>query len=134
MSATLQHVFQSGKSSDGDPTKVQPENWNDYHKFVGGGHGGLLMRDITDSDYGSAWLLSVAAGKVLASNGVGAAPVYTDAPYIAGGIVSALTDPASHVNGQWWWAETGVSPNMNYDLKMKGSDGIVRTIFTVGPF
>lgn len=49
------HPFLSQKSDGGDPTQVQPSNWNDGHAFRGGAVGDALVRDPAEY-YGAKWL------------------------------------------------------------------------------
>jgi hypothetical protein len=62
MANVLKHAFTSAKADGADATLVQASHWNDGHKFTGGAHGGLLMRDTSDSAYGATW---VAPGTVV---------------------------------------------------------------------
>lgn len=50
MPGTVVHVFVSPKADGVDTTLVQPSDWNDEHKFVGGWDGALLVYDPTPSD------------------------------------------------------------------------------------
>ena len=67
MSGLLQHLKVSAIADGADPSQVQPSDWNAAHKFSGGNHGAIPIRDTGDVTYGSNWLASVAAGESGAS-------------------------------------------------------------------
>jgi hypothetical protein len=90
MAQLVKHLKQSGIADGPDPTQVNPSDWNASHVFSGGALGGLLMRDTGDATYGASWIASVAAGSVLISNGVGAAPTWT-ASLTLGGLLTAAS-------------------------------------------
>jgi hypothetical protein len=76
MTQVLKHLKNSTIADGPDPNQINPSDWNAAHVFSAGALGGLLMRDTGDATYGASWLASVAAGSVLISNGVGAAPTW----------------------------------------------------------
>lgn len=89
---SLKHAFVSQVTDGADSTKLRPSNWGSAstnyattptHVFDGGALGGLLYRDTGAVD-GANWLADVAAGSVLASGGVGAAPAWTATPTLTG--------------------------------------------------
>src|SRR5262245_33528108 len=84
--AFLKHKFQSTKPPSPDPLKVGSVEQNEPHRFSGGIHGSLLMRDTGDLEEGANWLDSATAGKVLTSQGSGSAPSWSNAP-----VISSLT-------------------------------------------
>lgn len=61
---------------------VSGPGWLENHVFTGGNTGSLLVRDTSVTTYGADWLQSVSAGKVLASAGAGALPVWSSTPYV----------------------------------------------------
>lgn len=79
MSNLLVHPFVSAKSDTADATLVQPSNWNDGHKFTGGSHGNVLMRDTSDTTYGASWIAN-ANNAVLSTNGSGVPSWVTTLP------------------------------------------------------
>jgi hypothetical protein len=90
MAQLVKHLKVSGIADGPDPTQVNPSDWNASHVFSGGALGGLLMRDTGDATYGASWIASVAAGSVLISNGVGAAPTWT-ASLTLGGLLTVAS-------------------------------------------
>jgi hypothetical protein len=83
MANTLRHTFFSLKPDGADTTKLRPSNWNAEHAFAGGALGSLLYRDPAQTD-GASWLADVAAGSILVSGGVGAAPAWSASPSLVG--------------------------------------------------
>jgi len=69
MSNVLTHRFVSAIADSGDATLVQPSNWNDGHKFTGGVHGSVLMRDTSDASFGASWALGPAAVATITTTG-----------------------------------------------------------------
>lgn len=94
--ALVKHRFLSSKPASADPLKVGAVPWNDSHKFEGGVHGSLLMRDTTDVNFGVAWLESAPSGRVLVSQGSGSAPAYTATPALTS---LSLTTPLAAIYG-----------------------------------
>jgi hypothetical protein len=86
MAQVLKHLKNSTIADGPDPNQVNPSDWNAAHVFSGGALGGLLMRDTGDPTYGATWLASVAAGSVLISNGVGAAPTWAASLTLGGNL------------------------------------------------
>jgi hypothetical protein len=87
MTQVLKHLKNSTIADGPDPTQVNPSDWNAAHVFSAGALGALLMRDTGDATYGASWLASVAAGSVLISNGVGAAPSWAASLTLSGTLV-----------------------------------------------
>jgi hypothetical protein len=50
----LKHTFVSTKADGADPTQVRASNWNEEHRFDGGAHGAVMMRD-TGASHGAQW-------------------------------------------------------------------------------
>lgn len=94
--AHVRHRFVSSKPSSVDATKIGSVEYNDTHKFSGGIHGSLLMRDTTDVDLGASWLESAAVGKILVSQGSGSAPAWSSTPSLTS---LALSTPLAPVSG-----------------------------------
>jgi hypothetical protein len=69
MSNVLNHQFVSAVADSGDASLVQPSNWNAGHKFSGGTHGNVLMRDTGDATFGASWLPSQAAVATITTTG-----------------------------------------------------------------
>jgi hypothetical protein len=86
MTQVLKHLKNSTIADGPDPTQINPSDWNAAHVFSAGALGSLLMRDTGDATYGASWLASVAAGQVLISNGVGAAPAWAASLTLAGNL------------------------------------------------
>lgn len=82
------HLKQSTIADGPDPNQVNPSDWNAAHVFSGDALGGLLMRDTGDATYGASWLSSVAAGQVLISNGVAAAPSWATSLTLSGNLTA----------------------------------------------
>jgi hypothetical protein len=89
MSQLVKHLKVSAIADGPDPNQVNPSDWNASHVFSGGALGGLLMRDTGDATYGASWIASVAAGSVLISNGVGAAPTWAASLTLGGNLTVA---------------------------------------------
>jgi hypothetical protein len=100
-----------------DASIIKASYWPKDHDVSGGNHGSLMMRSTGTSD-GADWLQSVALGMVLASQGVGTAPIYTNKPPLLG-IVFPLTDPASPPDGLFWVTSTGTSPTGLIEIKLR---------------
>jgi hypothetical protein len=79
MSNLLVHPFASAKSDTADATLVQPSNWNDGHKFTGGAHGNVMMRDTSDTTYGASWIAN-ANNALLSTNASGVPSWVTTIP------------------------------------------------------
>jgi hypothetical protein len=106
----LKHGFESSRADDTDPGLINMSHWGsvftDYvtdptHVFDGGAHGALMLRDTGVVD-GASWLPDVAAGSVLVSRGVGAAPSWSDTPTLTSLTVTNLVNPTAgiiHVQG-----------------------------------
>jgi len=105
MSQLVKHLKVSAIPDGPDPNQINPSDWNASHVFSGGALGGLLMRDTGDATYGASWIASVAAGSVLISNGVGAAPTWAASLTLNSLTLSTLT-----VNGNA--ALIGPSPTL----------------------
>lgn len=81
-------LFTSAKPDGSDPTKLQPSFWNRLVAIINSlfngadTHGSLLYRDTSDTTDGASYLPDVAAGSVLVSSGVGAAPAWSAAPLV----------------------------------------------------
>jgi hypothetical protein len=81
-------LFTSAKPDGSDPTKLQPSFWNRLVAIINSlfngadAHGSLLYRDTADVTDGASWLPDVAAGSVLVSGGVGAAPAWSASPIV----------------------------------------------------
>jgi hypothetical protein len=79
-------LFTSSKADGTDPSKLRPSNWNRLVQILNGvldgadATGSILLRDATDATDGASWLPDVAAGSVLVSGGVGAAPAWSATP------------------------------------------------------
>lgn len=101
--ATVHHAFVSAKPDGSDATKIRASNWNAALLFSGGVDGEVLTRSAASAT-GAAWSAggggglptSVAVGSVLASNGVGVAPVWSATP--------TLTDLTLAVGGTLAWS------------------------------
>ena len=94
----LKHGFVSAVADDPDPDLIQPSHWNDEHAFDGGALGSLLIRD-TGASEGASWLADVAAGSVLVSGGVGAAPAWSASPSLTSLTLSSPLTPANGGTG-----------------------------------
>ena len=55
MTDVLKHAFVSPRLDGSDPTQIQPSHWNAGHKFAGGAHGDVLIRDTGDPAFGARW-------------------------------------------------------------------------------
>lgn len=118
MSGLLQHLKVSAVADGTDTSQVQPSDWNAAHKFTGGNHGAIPIRDTTDATFGSSWLASVAAGQVLISNGVGAPPTWSSSLTLSGGLTltGALTAQGATLTGDLLF-----SPDATYDIGKTGA-------------
>ena len=113
--------------ADNPADAVPLSNWNEEHKFTGGNHGSIAVRD-SAATYGGNWLASVAAG-VLAAAGAGSMPVYTEKPALLG-ILFPLTTPASPPDGLFWVEASGTSPNRIISLNLR-DQGVTRIIYSI---
>ena len=59
MTDVLKHRFTSPKIDGSDTQQVQPSHWNEGHKFQGGTHNQVLLRDTTDAQFGARWGSSI---------------------------------------------------------------------------
>lgn len=86
--SVLTHLFVSTKANGTDTSKLRPTDWNADHVFGGGALGSILYRD-TGLAGGASWLADVAAGSVLVSGGVGAAPAWSASPTLTALTISS---------------------------------------------
>jgi hypothetical protein len=112
---------------DNPADAVPLSKWNEEHRLNGGNHGALFVRD-TASTFGGNWLASVAAG-VLAAQGVGVMPAFTQSPVLLG-IQFPLTTPASPPDGFMWIEASGTSPSRVINLQLR-DQGVTRTLLSV---
>lgn len=104
---SLKHAFVSAIADGSDATIVQPQaHWNAEHAFTGGALGSLLYRDAGGTG-GASWLDDVAAGSVLVSGGVAAAPAWSASPTVT--TLTATTVNATTVNAGLSGANASVS-------------------------
>jgi len=93
---TLNPALFTTSAADGvDTTKLRPSNWNRLVQILtslfdgADASGSILLRDATDVTDGALWLPDVAAGSVLVSGGVGAAPAWSPTPTLTSVTVAA---------------------------------------------
>jgi hypothetical protein len=123
-------LFTSPKADGTDPSKLRPSNWNRLVAILSSlfdgadASGSILLRDATDATDGASWLADVAAGSVLVSGGVGAAPAWSANPALTSltltagsgtqtgkSPISIFTSTASASN-----VSTGVTDLISYTL------------------
>lgn len=87
---SLKHAFVSAVADGVDATIIQPQaHWNAEHAFTGGALGSILYRDAGGTG-GASWLDDVAAGSVLVSGGIAAAPAWSASPTLTGLTIGSI--------------------------------------------